>query len=47
MAVSFIGFLGPPNADLYFKIAIDVVAVAGLWLLRRKQRGQRTSGFSP
>lgn len=50
MAVSFVGFLGPPNVDLYFKIAMDVVAVAGLGLLwRRQQQQQRPSraGFRP
>lgn len=48
MAVSFIGFLGPPNADLYFKIAVDVLAVVGFALLWRKQhQQQRRLGVGP
>jgi hypothetical protein len=47
MAVSFIGFLGPPNADLYFKIFIDAAAVVGIALLWRKQQRERDSAFSP
>lgn len=48
MAVSFIGFLGPPSADLYFKIAVDALAVAGLGLLwRRRHDQQRPLGAGP
>jgi hypothetical protein len=36
MAVSFVGFIGSLNADLWFKIIVDLLAVAGLvWLGRR------------
>jgi hypothetical protein len=41
MAVSFVGFLGAPTADLYFKVAVDTFAVAGLGLLWRRQHRQR------
>lgn len=48
MAVSFVGFLGPPSADLYFKIAVDALAVAGLGLLWRRQHDQqRPLGAGP
>jgi hypothetical protein len=47
MAVSFIGFLGPPNADLYFKIVIDAIAAAGIVLLWRKQQSGWDSGLDP
>lgn len=43
MAVSFVGFQGPPNADLYFKIVTNVLAAIGLcwlgWRLRRERQG--------
>jgi hypothetical protein len=36
MAVSFVGFIGPPSNDLWFKIIVDLAALAGLaWLGRR------------
>jgi hypothetical protein len=36
MAVSFVGFIGSANADLWFKVIVDLLAVAGLvWLWRR------------
>ena len=35
MTVSFIGFIGPPTIDLWFKIIIDVAAFVWLvWLAR-------------
>jgi hypothetical protein len=38
MAVSFVGFIGPPSNDLWFKIIVDLAALAGLaWLGRRTQ----------
>jgi hypothetical protein len=40
MAVSFVGFQGPPTADLYFKAVANGLAVVGLgalgWRLRRQ-----------
>lgn len=46
MAVSFVGFQGPPTADLYFKAVVNVMAVIGLgvlgWRLRRER--QRAAG---
>ena len=47
VAVSFVGFMGPPNADLYFKIFIDAAAVVGIALLWRKQQRERDLAFSP
>ena len=39
MAVSFVGFIGSANADLWFKIVVDVAALIGLvWLARRVRR---------
>ena len=36
MAVSFVGFIGPPSMDLWFKIIVDIAALAWLiWLGRR------------
>ncbi|OOG48984.1 hypothetical protein [Rhodanobacter sp. C01] len=50
MAVSFVGFQGPPTADLYFKAVANVLAVVGLgvlgWRLRRERQraGNRDAG---
>ena len=39
MTVSFAGFIGPPTIDLWFKIIVDVAALAWLvWLGRRVLR---------
>lgn len=39
MVVSFAGFIGPPTIDLWFKIVVDVAALAWLiWLGRRTFR---------
>ena len=39
MAVSFVGFIGSANADLWFKLIVDLAAIAGLvWLGRRVLR---------
>jgi|tagenome__1003787_1003787.scaffolds.fasta_scaffold20988580_7 hypothetical protein len=39
MTVSFVGFIGSANMDLWFKIIVDLLAVAGLvWLARRLPR---------
>jgi hypothetical protein len=36
MAASFVGFIGPPTIDLWFKIIVDIAALGWLaWLLRR------------
>ena len=36
MAVSFVGFIGPPTIDLWFKIAVDIAALGWLWWLGRR-----------
>lgn len=39
MAVSFVGFIGPPTIDLWFKVLIDLAALGWLiWLGRRVLR---------
>jgi len=39
MTISFVGFIGSVNADLWFKIIVDLLAVLGLaWLGRRALR---------
>lgn len=45
MAVSFVGFQGSPNADLYFKIGVDLLAALGLGVLGyRLQQGSPAAG---
>lgn len=39
MAVSFVGFIGPPTIDLWFKVAVDLAALGWLaWLGRQVLR---------
>jgi hypothetical protein len=39
MTVSFVGFIGTVNIDLWFKVGVDMLAVLGLiWLGRRMLR---------
>jgi len=38
MLVSFLGFIGALRMDLYFKIAIDLAAIGGMFLLGRQLR---------
>jgi hypothetical protein len=51
MAASLAGFLGAPTAGLYFKIAVDVLAAAGLavlgWRLRTVRMFPATPGHGP
>jgi hypothetical protein len=43
MIVSFVGFVGSANMDLWFKVVVDLLAVAGLvWLARRIHRASAT-----
>ncbi len=44
MIVSFVGFIGSANMDLWFKVVVDLLAVAGLvWLGRRIGRTGATA----
>lgn len=43
MAVSFVGFIGPPSNDLWFKLIVDLAAVVGLVWLRRRTKFESAS----
>ena len=44
MTVSFVGFIGSANMDLWFKVVVDLLAIAGLvWLGRRIGRASTTA----